>query len=203
MTVVALALLSLFAAATAQFSQSGASTSAGSGVALSSADAFGTSLSATTDSSQSAWVVSGAQGATRNGVANAGAAHLLSYTAPSSLTAASALPALAYVSALTPTLGSQAAASIGGESYGCDIAISSAGNVIAVGAMQQAQAGAAEYGVGRVYVFSGNRSSPAYSMTNTALLTPSDGVLGDQFGSSVAVSADGSIVLACSPKASV
>ncbi len=79
----------------------------------------------------------------------------------------------------------------GGDCFGGSVAVSSDGSTVVVGAT----AG----GAGAVYVFSEPASGGWQDTTETAKLTPSDGVNNDAFGASVAVSGDGDTIVVGSP----
>lgn len=84
----------------------------------------------------------------------------------------------------------------GYDNLGFAIASSSDGSIVAVGAPDHMVHGIA---TGAVYVFVKSASGWA-SATQTAELTASDGASGDTFGTSVAISSDGSTIVVGSPK---
>jgi len=81
--------------------------------------------------------------------------------------------------------------------FGSSVSISGDGATIAVGA--PADAGGAVAGQGSAYVFSEPISGGWQNATQTAELTASDGAADDGFGGSIAISDDGSTVVAGAP----
>lgn len=149
-------------------------------------DYFGYSLATTTTDNCLVWVASGAPTAGAGG----GTAHVLTYLFPASSSGNS----LSYLGQLTPS-----PAPVAGDAFGTDISMSADGTVIAVGAPSAAP------NKGSITVFAGARAPGQTSLKHTQLqaLVPTDAAAGDQFGSSVALSGSGAVLVGCSSSATV
>jgi hypothetical protein len=101
---------------------------------------------------------------------------------------------LTYLGALTPS-----SPPVSGDAYGTDITMSADGSVIAVGAPSASPKN------GTVVIFAGARAPgpPKPTLQHTELQTLSGAAAGDQFGSSVALSGSGAVLVACSSAATV
>lgn len=148
---------------------------------------FGYSLATTQTDNCFIWVASGAPTSGSGG----GSAHVLGYKFPGS---GPPTNSLTYLGALTPS-----SAPVAGDAYGTDITMSADGSVIAVGAPSASPKN------GTVVIFAGTRAPgpPKPTLQHTQLQVLSGAAAGDQFGSSVALSGSGAVLVACSSAASV
>lgn len=192
--------LTTFAFAKDAFLQSGAI----SGDVYSVDDSYSYSLSTTLGNNyyDPITVVTGAVTQPRGGIEGAGACYIVQYTFPKVKIPVYSggfeypSPSLSYSSKLVPDQPSAVA-----DNFGTDVSINGKGTLIAVGACSGCVKNTYSNfvpGKGKVFIFS-ITSSNTYSQR--AIIVPNDAMLGDQFGSSVALASSANVLVACSPQA--